>query len=186
MLNPTIQTLLEILRENGINAFAAGGAARDGMLGVEPRDYDIVIAGGDAPLSQFVYELVQQLGAEDIDDYGAAYRSGANSVMDSRIQWVVSATLDAQRFDIILYCAAMRPVSIEEHVELFDCNLNFFYYSECGRRVESTPKSWKPGEVVQFTKLCDYPFQRRVYLMQKYPSILFPSTSELIEQLKGI
>lgn len=184
MLNPNIQALLELLREHGVPAFVAGGAARDGMLGVEPRDYDIVIVGKETVLSASVYQMLYMLGASKLDDYGADYRGGLDgSNLGSRIKWVVSAELEGSRFDIIMYGDHIRPDSIEEHVELFDCNLNFFYYSECGQRVEGTTKSWQPGEVVKFTKLCDYPYQRRIYLQQKYPHILFPTTAELYTQL---
>lgn len=188
MLNPNIQQLLEMLRCEGWHVVCAGGAARDGMLGIEPKDFDIVVLmeSGKTAQRDFMMNHLAFLGCTDLNDCHDNESDDYGPETASRIAWVVSGKFNGVPFDVIEYLT--HPEEIEEQVELFDCNLNFFYYSECGQRVEAHPQAWKPGEVVRFTEHVhgDDTSRRVAYLRTKFPHIKFPTDYEVYKQAKGL
>lgn len=186
MLNANIQGLLEDLRRRGWYAYVAGGAARDGMLGIEPKDYDIVLIGrprGNCTDKDHMFWDLIESGATNLnmwDDGDIEYLTDEG---EGRIEWVISGQIDGFKFDVIQY--RDEPESIEEQLEMFDCNLNFFYYSECGQGVEEIPGAWQPGEEVKFTRYCDgNVLDRLTYLRTKFPLIQFPSYHVAYSQVK--
>lgn len=183
MLNSKVQELLESLRAKGWDVVCAGGAARDtAIFGIEPKDYDIVLLGSSDAEQATLVAALRSAGCEDIDDY---YDEEVAYLADNpgRIEWVVSGSYRGEFFDLIRYTE--QPEEIEEQVRMFDCNLNFYWFTSDGEGVAFLPEAYKLGDpIVRFTGCCDTPAQRRDYLAGKFKTLRFPTDGELYLQIK--
>ncbi len=182
MLNPKIQSLLVALRRKGWDVMCAGGAARDVVIfDIEPKDYDIVMLGDDVADQSTLMNALRLVGCEDLDDF---HDEEAQYLADNpgRIEWVISGSYDGEFFDLIRY--SEHPADIEEQVRMFDCNLNFIWFTSDGEGVGLLPDTYKMGEVVHFTAYCDDPKRRRDYLSGKFKNLPFPNDEDLYTQMK--
>lgn len=60
---PTLKAVSEEAEKEGLNLYLVGGALRDYLLGLSPKDFDLVIEGSDEQLRVFLRKLALKLKA---------------------------------------------------------------------------------------------------------------------------
>lgn len=146
----------------GYNVVCAGGAARDTLHGVRPKDYDFVVMVGG--------EMAFEAGQES-PYFVQAFVENYNDMPSSAISWVLKYDFDGLQVDLIKYIDPLTTP--EEVVEHFDCTLNMVWFDSNGivRQHARYPKF--KDEPVYMLPLCDNVDARMAYLSQKYPQYTF-------------
>jgi hypothetical protein len=164
--------LVASMSRHGIDAVVAGGAARDTHLGLEPKDYDIIVLGSD----DYAEAVAELLCDQDIQftTYGVNEYSGGPAA--SHLNWVIKAHTPLGTIDIIQQRS--RPGSPRAAVECFDVSLNMAWFSPDGTVVLHTDFP-QPGGEVKILRTCDFPAARIPYLASKHPGYVWPTFSEV-------
>ena len=136
--------------------YLAGGCVRDTLLGVEPKDYDVVVVlpsyMQDYRMSFSEVERYaldwQELGAA-VTVYVAYGLSDGVSIEPGTFSDRLWCCLKVECMGITMDFLYTKAPDIETHVKRHDCNLNQVYFKD-GAIVGSIPDSleWNPDAVV--------------------------------------
>ena len=136
--------------------YLAGGCVRDTLMGVEPKDYDVVVV---LPEHMQSYEA----SFAHVYDYAHHWRGlGATVTVYEAYGLVDGTPVDPCSFSDRLWCCLKvefmgitmdflytKSPDIETHIKRHDCNLNQVYFKD-GVIVGSIPDSleWNPDAVL--------------------------------------
>lgn len=133
-----VKTVLDFIqsKENASNSVLAGGAVRDHIYNLEPRDYDIFV-----PAAESNKALIKELNKEfklnnDIKKKGKVY--GSNT---SDIGGVFEFNFEGKSFDVIFKCYENDEDFGNNVIDGFDYGVNMVYYN--GLYVEDSNKHFE-------------------------------------------
>jgi hypothetical protein len=124
-------------------AIVAGGAVRDYVLGLQPKDIDIFIhLKEELPYATLV-DLANQLGWNNIQDVGNKYGKSRQSL--GHVQFVIKANVFSYSVDL---CFTTAP-SPEELIKAFDWNICQHWYdgqvnSTMAAKLDVKKNQWTP------------------------------------------
>ena len=137
--------------------YLAGGCVRDTLMGVEPKDYDVVVV---LPEHMQSYEA----SFAHVYDYAHHWRElGATATVYEAYGLVDGTPVDPCSFSDRLWCCLKvecmgiimdflytKSLDIETHIAGHDCNINQVYFDGC-TIVGSIPDKleWVTGEVLR-------------------------------------
>ena len=148
--------------------YLAGGCVRDTLMGVEPKDYDVVVV-----LPSYMQDY--RVSFSEVERYALDWRElGAAVTVYEAYGLSDGVSIEPGTFSDRLWCCLKveyigitmdflytKAPDIETHVKRHDCNLNQVYFKD-GAIVGSIPDSleWNPDAVVTQ--------ERRDYIQGKF------------------
>lgn len=117
--------------------FIVGGAVRDNLYGVEPKDYDCVLCGHDMGVVE-AYELLQDLaygfrtlghGVKIYQSYGLNLGEQVNPTsFQAMFLGCMKVSMEHCELDILI----SSEKDIQSHVKRHDCNMNMVWFDGKG------------------------------------------------------
>lgn len=148
--------------------YLAGGCVRDTLMGIEPKDYDVVVV-----LPEYMQSYEDSFG--HVEDYAHHWRElGAAVTAYEAYGLSDGINIEPGTFSDRLWCCLKvefmgitmdflytKSPDIETHIKQHDCNLNQVYFKD-GAIVGSVPASleWNPDRAV--------PQERKDYIQGKF------------------
>lgn len=120
--------VLEYIQKDQPEAIIAGGACRDGVLGLVPKDYDIWVPANTV---LNMPKLVEEFGIKDFRQKGKEYETAFH---DNRIKAVWSFRVEDKEFDLITWKKdkGSEDDFPKQVINSFDYAINMVYYDGTG------------------------------------------------------
>ena len=153
-----LQKVLNVISLSNLDFphYLAGGCVRDALMGVEPKDYDVVVV-----LPSYMQDY--SIAFSVVERYALDWRElGATVTMYDAYGLSDGVSIEPGTFSDRLWCCLKveymgttmdflytKALDIEAHVKRHDCNLNQVYFKD-GAIIGSIPDSleWNPDAVV--------------------------------------
>lgn len=153
-----LQKVLSLISTSDLDFphYLAGGCVRDTLMGVQPKDYDVVVV-----LPEYMQSYAESFG--HVEAYAYNWRElGAAVIVYEAYGISDGVSIEPGTFSDRLWCCLKvkfmgitidflytKSPDIETHIKRHDCNLNQVYFKD-GVIVGSIPDSleWNPDAVL--------------------------------------
>jgi len=176
-----VDAVLHVLRDNGVQAVVAGGAARDLYWGRIPKDYDLIIIGEAPSVDDLADDLRDQLAANVTPFGNGSSMADVDSIGggSDRLDYVIKVEFNGVHIDVLKHVDDY-PSPLDA-VRNFDFSLNFIWLND---KWEAVPAAEFPilvdGTVIMGDNpSIDDPHGRVQYLRSKYPQYVYPTYEEI-------
>lgn len=155
-----------------VHGYIAGGAVRDSLFGVQPKDLDFVVEAHKGWDEQTVFSVMKGVSevfakngysSQVYQAYGEENDEYENSGTDFADMFLGCMKVQLEGLDIDILFS--RYEQIGEHVDHHDCNINQVWMDEQGNYCRSSNVT----EPLKFIR--DVGDERKQYMIQKYKNL---------------
>lgn len=155
-----------------VHGYIAGGAVRDSLFGVQPKDIDFVVPANEGWDEQDVFSVMKRISegfaksgysSQVYQAYGEENLEYENSGTDFAEMFLGCMKVQLEGLDIDILFS--RYQQIAEHVDHHDCNINQVWLDDDGNYCRASNVTGP----LKFIR--DVGDERKQYMIQKYKNL---------------
>lgn len=155
-----------------IHGYIAGGAVRDSLFGVQPKDIDFIVPAHDGWDVHDVFSVMKRISenfaasgysSQVYQAYGEASDEYENSGKDFSDMFLGCMKVQLEGLDIDILFSRYKEIG--EHVDHHDCNINQVWLDDDGNYCRASNIT----EPLKFIR--DVGDERKQYMIQKYKNL---------------
>jgi hypothetical protein len=179
-----MSTIIEALHEklfqhSAYNGVMCGGAARDELLGREPKDYDFVLLNDGDKLD--VYDMINELNGISGVQVVTVYAKGYDKAQSERFDWCIKAEvwlgLHSGFVDVDIISLKKPVFTPEDVIDTFDFSINHAYIGQDFKPVAGKHFP-QPGDIIKVLPEAELTGCRTARMRDKFPDYIWSDAVE--------